>query len=273
MDPIKGTAALGAGAVVIGGTGYGVYSYATHDPMPTDYVVLMDSNDKVTADTNIGGLYGNYLVAPYGKDAKDNKTWWEWSFRRWQEDFKKGLTFSSDFVVANVKYAHRNSTETDTSKGDDKSLNKVCKNVFEKEKASIETTGSSATTNKILRDNLWKYCSFFGEEPKTIKEVTGEDYGNNTNGKASETKYIGVKGNDKFWEARNKEFYADSGAKSGTGATNNGVFKTEHTNKKNGQISKDIREICKEAYSAVTTTSNTQYPEADITKFCTLDGK
>ncbi|WP_216083537.1 hypothetical protein [Candidatus Mycoplasma haematohominis] len=271
MDPIKGAAALGAGAVAIGGTGYGVYSYATHDPMPTDYVVLAGSGDNV-ADTNkIGNLYGNYLVAPFGNSGNNNQKWWEWSFRRWQEDSKvSNFPLSDDFSKEKVVHAYKTSGETGDS--NEKSLNKVCKSVFDKDKGDIDRNNDTGKTKEKLRNALWRYCSFFGEEPKTIQEVTGEDYGNNTNGKANETKYIGVKGNDKFWEARNKEFYATTGTKSGSSATANGVFKTEYDKNTSKQPVKEIRDICEESYGKNPTSDSSTYPTDDITKFCTLDG-
>ncbi|GCE63475.1 hypothetical protein MHSWG343_04720 [Candidatus Mycoplasma haematohominis] len=270
MDPIKGAAALGAGAVAIGGTGYGVYSYITHDPMPTDYVVLAGSGNDVTGTNQIGNLYGNYLVAPYGKDAKDNKTWWEWSFRRWQEDSKdSNFPLSDDFSKEKVVYAYKASGATGDN--NEKSLNKVCKSVFDKDKGDIDRNNDTGKTKEKLRNALWRYCSFFGEEPKTIKEVTGEDYEDNTNGKTGEAKYVGVKGNDKFWEARNKEFYEATGTRSGSSLTGSGVFKTEYDKNTSKQPVKEIRDICEESYKATTSTTS-QYPSTDMTKFCTLDG-
>ncbi|GCE63653.1 hypothetical protein MHSWG343_06530 [Candidatus Mycoplasma haematohominis] len=268
MDPTK--LAVGAGtAVLVGGGGYGVSALFSGDGMP-DYVVLSVGNPSPTANT-LGNLYGNYLVAPYGSRGKEstgdvtksnNSDWWEWSYKRWEKDLKKGSTLSDEFKD-NQKINGAFSITTPTS-GTAKALNQVCEEVYGKQKEDI-THDTGNPNKKNLDHDLWKYCSFFTAKPKTISET----YSNGSYGLTKKAELISVKdsSNSRFREARNKEFYASSGDKSGTNATS-GVFKTAFDGRNKNK--KHVREICSGAYSITKTNNETSYPENDVVKFCSL---
>ncbi|WP_216082670.1 hypothetical protein [Candidatus Mycoplasma haematohominis] len=264
-----GAAAVGVGGAYLAGAFEGLgSSEAEKEPA----IVLLSEDTTFSAEnTNlIGKLYGKYLVAPLGSkgdgDSKtDNRKWWEQSYKRWKEASQPtNNDLSNEFKSSNQvsKAFSDNASEPDSSKA----LNKVCETIYKKENSEI--TFEDASNNKTkLKNDLFKYCSILGEV-KTIGEVSGESYDPNTNYGGDSTnvkKFIAVTGNDKFWEIRNKEFYADSGDKSNSQASESSKFKSESkkTSKPN------IRDICKAAYGSAKT-NNTDYPDAEINKFCVL---
>ncbi|GCE63988.1 hypothetical protein MHSWG343_09960 [Candidatus Mycoplasma haematohominis] len=234
--------------------------------------------------TKIGKLYGNYLVAPYGLVPKtnnnnsgevveNNKKWWEKTY----EVFKKDNASSNDFK-GKVSGAYDNRAVT-ASTETNKALNKICEGVYGKESTDIKvsTTGTESDQSKLRKD-LFKYCSFLGEEPTTIDTTKEESYSDNESyGKKHETKLIGTKGNDIFWETRNKEFF---GAKDengiGHGLTENtdslfhGLYATKGKSNQG-----NIRETCQKAYE-LKESGDVNKPTAtkgNVFKFCSLEKK
>ncbi|GCE63543.1 hypothetical protein [Candidatus Mycoplasma haematohominis] len=270
-------AVVGGGATVLtAGTSYGIYNAVSSDSMPVNFVVLSKDSTTFDGDTKIGNLYGDYLISPFGKDKNNNQKWWEWSFRRWQED-EKGTkrTLSSSFAKDKIKSGYQ--PESKTTEDEQKSLNKVCKNVYEKTKTDITKENSDSNNDKEnLRNDLWKYCSFFRETPKSIDEVEAKDYSvADTYGKKYASKLVGIKGNDTFWETRNKEFFEEVGKTSSIlDATNDSLFK-KLFDSKGGENKGNIRETCKAAYFLKETKEDNKLAATkdNVFKFCSLERK
>ncbi|WP_216082644.1 hypothetical protein [Candidatus Mycoplasma haematohominis] len=249
---------LGAGAIGVG-SAYLAGAFGGLDPSEPARVLLYKDSTLISdyeTGSLIGKEYGNYLVSPIGSREEggvtiNNRDWWEWSYKRWQEDSgKRGDDFSDAFKGSDkVSKAFSNDTS--------KALNKVCEAVYKQEKSKITSTA------KLKRD-LFKYCSILGEV-KTISEA-GEVYNDNTKGKdgANSKKFIAVEGNDKFWKVRNDEFYAAEGDKSKSQAkTPSSKFKSDSEKNLN------VKDICWEAYKSLKSDS-TNYPDTEINKFCVL---
>ncbi|GCE63050.1 hypothetical protein [Candidatus Mycoplasma haematohominis] len=266
-----GGSLLGAGAIGVGGA-YLAGAFGGEEVLgsePTVRVILHQDdgfNTDYTDNNFIGKKYSKYLVAPIGsKGAEGSKTnnreWWAWSYARWQKDSKPQDNDLSTEFKGGSKVGSAFSDASDSSTA----LNKVCEAVYKKNKSEITSSGTSPDNQAKLKRDLFKYCSILGEV-KTISEV-GKTYGNSTKGQVDANKktFIAIKGNDKFWEERNKEFYATSGDKSNSSATEGSKFKTEPqtTTKPN------VRDICEKAYES-STSDTTNYPVADVSKFCTL---
>ncbi|WP_216083248.1 hypothetical protein [Candidatus Mycoplasma haematohominis] len=273
MSTLKGAAALGAGAVIVGGTGFGVYRHLSHDPMPENYVVLAKSSDKVSDTAHIGNVYGDYLIAPFGDNGNDNKEWWDWSYRRWQADSEnKNITLSGNFDKNVVKSSYRGKNETS---GEEKSLNKICQTVYEKAKTEINKEANKPEKER-LKNDLWKYCSVFGEAPKTVSDIGTENYGTGTFGEDKKDKLIGITGNDGFWKVKNKEFFerGDNNQGTGNGLTQatDSLFYDLYDSKNKGSRG-DLRNTCGAAYRVNKTSQPTEpkVTETNLLKFCTLD--
>ncbi|WP_216082643.1 hypothetical protein [Candidatus Mycoplasma haematohominis] len=274
-----GAGLLGAGAVGVGSA----YLAGAFDGSGSSEVEMEPTNVLLSSEDNfssvypnaglIGKEYGNYLVSPIGSKTKekvtiDNKKWWEWSYKRWKKDFENQqakVNLSNEFKDGDkVSKAFSDSTtESDSSTA----LNRVCESVYKKDK-SLLAFEPGTTDNKIrLKNDLFKYCSIFGEL-KTIGEVSTETYEDNTKGKvdANIKKFIATTGNDKFWAKRNEEFYAGAGDKSKSQATgSSSKFKTKSA----GNPKPEIKEICREAYESNTSGDN-GYPDDEVSRFCTL---
>ncbi|WP_216083698.1 hypothetical protein [Candidatus Mycoplasma haematohominis] len=278
MSLLKAAVVGGGATVLTAGTSYGIYNAVSSDAMPVNFVVLSKDSTTVTEDTKIGNLYGDYLISPFGKDKNNNQKWWEWSFRRWKENIEKeGAILSSSFGKNEIKSAYQ--PKDKTTGDEEKSLNKICKKVYDQEKKDITKEASDSSNDKQnLKNDLWKYCSFFGETPKSIDEVEKGIYKEDgTYGKTHATKLVGIKGNDTFWETRNKEFFGEkdqAGAGNGLNATNDSLFHKLYLSKNKGEQG-NIRETCKEAYSLKATQEGNK-PTAtkdNVFKFCALEKK
>ncbi|WP_216083330.1 hypothetical protein [Candidatus Mycoplasma haematohominis] len=280
MDPTKLAAGIGATAVLIAGGGYGI-SALLADGMP-DYIVL-SKGEPTPTDSTIGKLYGNYLVAPYGSRGKTNisdetksnsKKWWEWSYRRWEKDFKKGSQLSDAFK--DDKKINSGFSDVTPEANKAKALNQVCEDVYKKTENDI--TPDTDNNKKRLRDDMWKYCSFFGRKPTTVKEKDGESYDAGKYGQTKETELISIDDplNKLFWEIRNEEFFGKpsiDGIGVGLQETDNSLFKSLYDSK-SSQGRGTIKNACKEAYSLTSNETGTKKAKQDsVLKFCSLKGK
>ncbi|WP_216082673.1 hypothetical protein [Candidatus Mycoplasma haematohominis] len=272
--------ALGAGAIGVGSAylagAFGGSGSLEVEIEPTKVLLSADSKFNTDYSTNnlIGKDYGNYLVAPVGSTTTgtvetNNKAWWDWSYKRWQRDFaNQNSNLSEEFKnESKVSSAFSDVSNSSTA------LNKVCEAVYKK--AKTEITSEDTPNNKAkLRNDLFKYCSIFGESFKTISEVEEEksNYGSgnfgsdNTHSKT----LIAVTGNDKFWAKRNEEFYSSTGNKKGDDSASK-FFKKFYDENKTKK--KNIRERCKEAYKKPSSTaaSADESPNlGEVTKFCAI---
>ncbi|GCE63572.1 hypothetical protein MHSWG343_05690 [Candidatus Mycoplasma haematohominis] len=288
MSLAKAAVAVGGAVLLTAGTTYGIYS--AMDPMPSDFVVLSkDTNYSTTyssSNDKVGELYGNYLISPYGLTSssensdkpKDNKDWWEWSYRRLKSDLKGKNVFSTDFSNSNIKHPYKTSGQT--LNNGEKALNEICETVYGKTKTDIfKVTGDSDDNKENLRKDLFKYCSFFWEAPNTIGETKGESYSGNTSyGKKYESKLIGTKGNDIFWETRNKEFFEGGEGNKGIGkdlsADTDSLFHGLYSTKGKPDQG-NIKETCKKAYALQEGSTGTtpKTTKGNVFKFCSLEKK
>ncbi|GCE63076.1 hypothetical protein MHSWG343_00540 [Candidatus Mycoplasma haematohominis] len=272
--------ALGAGAIGVGSAylagAFGGSGSLEVEIEPTKVLLSADSKFNTDYSTNnlIGKDYGNYLVAPVGSTTTEtaetnNKAWWDWSYKRWKRDFANpNSNLSEEF-----KDASKVGSAFSDASSSSAALNKVCEAVYKK--AKTEITSEDTPNNKAkLRNDLFKYCSIFGESFKTISEVEEEksNYGSgnfgsdNTHSKT----LIAVTGNDKFWAKRNEEFYSSTGNKKGDDSASK-FFKKFYDENKTKK--KNIRERCKEAYKKPSSTaaSADESPNlGEVTKFCAI---
>ncbi|GCE63056.1 hypothetical protein MHSWG343_00340 [Candidatus Mycoplasma haematohominis] len=266
---LLGAGAIGVGSAYLAGAFEGSGSLEV-EAEPANVLLSEDSTfSTYTTDSWIGKTYGRYLVAPIGSKAvgdatANNEKWWKWSYERWQKDFKLKKDSLSDEFKDESKVGSAFSAESSSTTA----LNKVCEVVYKKDKNTI-TPADRTPDNKIkLKNDLFKYCSILGEM-KTISEVGESNYNNSTKGKdeTNAKKLVSVIGNDKFWEIRNEEFYAnDNGAKSKSKATGgSSKFKAKSAETPRPKI----RDICGEAYNSQTSDTS-EYPSGEVDIFCVL---
>ncbi|GCE63648.1 hypothetical protein MHSWG343_06480 [Candidatus Mycoplasma haematohominis] len=281
MDPTKLAAGIGATAVLIAGGGYGI-SALLADGMP-DYIVL-SKGEPTPTDSTIGKLYGNYLVAPYGSRGKTNisdetksnsKKWWEWSYRRWEKDFKKGSQLSDAFK--DDKKINSGFSDVTPEANKAKALNQVCEDVYKKTENDI--TPDTDNNKKRLRDDMWKYCSFFGRKPTTIKENANESYSTDGSyGKTKESELVSIDDplNKLFWEIRNEEFFgttSSEGIGAGLKVAEDSIFQPLYEDRFSANRG-TIKNVCKEAYFLTSNETGTKKAKQDsVLKFCSLKGK
>lgn len=265
-----------AAFVGISGLGYGI---STIFAMPnwTSLQEDLDTTYSSSAGTdNIGKLYSYYLVGIYGKENEGNKNWWKWSYKNWKKDFdEKQITLSNDFKDENKvseAYKAQAAAVSAPTTPTGKELNLVCADVYAKTKDHVTPEASPAEKANLRRD-LFKYCSPLGKEPTTIKgrqeEGNYPSEGNNESiGKKNKDKLISVldSNNYLFWKLRNKEFYEATGNRTGNSGTDGKEFKSKYASSEKPHI----KTICQEAYKD-TTATNSNYPNVDVIKFCSLD--
>ncbi|GCE63066.1 hypothetical protein [Candidatus Mycoplasma haematohominis] len=271
-----GGGALGAAAVGVGGAYLaGAFEGSGSSKVETEPEIVLLLNEfnssSVYATAGlIGKDYGHYLVAPIGSrgenDSKiDNQKWWKRSYERWQEDSKSANnSLSAEFKNGQINSPFSSSAATSDSP---KALNQVCEAVYKKNKSSLGYEANAADNPTKLKNDLFRYCSIFGEL-KTIGEVSTETYANTKKGfdSAKIKIFIAVTGNDKFWEIRNKEFYAADGDKSKSNAKGNS---SKFKEKSEANPNSKIRDICREAYESDKSDAN-NYPDDEISRFCVL---
>ncbi|GCE63061.1 hypothetical protein [Candidatus Mycoplasma haematohominis] len=269
-----GGGALGAAAIGVGGAYLAGAFGGLDSSEPVRVLLSKDStfDTEYKNTSNIGKEYGNYLVAPIGSReeegvTKNNEAWWQWSYKRWKADSDKQNDNLSDEFKDSKKIDSAFSKSAATSDSP-KALNKVCEDVYKKTKDSVIPAGSSTEDKTKLKNDLFKYCSILGEL-KTISEVVTETYvGANKKGAdpTNSKKFMAATANNKFWEIRNKEFYAGGdGEKSKSKATGNSKFK----NGLDGNPNSNVRDICAQAYESGTS-DTADYPIADVERFCVL---
>ncbi|GCE63064.1 hypothetical protein [Candidatus Mycoplasma haematohominis] len=272
---LLGAGAIGVGSAYLAGAFEGSGSLEA-EVEPVNVLLSSEANFSSSYATSgwIGKEYGHYLVSPIGSQTKedatiDNKKWWEWSYKRWQKDFKsKKGSLSDEFK--DDKKINSSFSETAPSEGTSpKALNKVCEAVYQGTKDSITPEENFSGNKTKLKNDLFKYCSILGEV-KTIGEASTKTYGaTEKGGDSTKNKgFIAVTGNDKFWEIRNKEFYEglDSDKKSRSKAAGqSSKFKTDSE----GNSKQNIRDICGAAYKSQTS-EDESYPISEINIFCVL---
>ncbi|GCE63065.1 hypothetical protein [Candidatus Mycoplasma haematohominis] len=270
-----GGSLLGAGAIGVG-SAYLAGAFGGLDPSEPNRVLLSDysqSSSAYTEGDKIGKAYKNYLVAPIGSKTTggvttNNEAWWKWSYKRWQADSGSRNNVLSTEFENDKKINSAFSSTIPSPTVSPKALNQVCEDIYKQDKSSLIPVGNATENKTKLKNDLFKYCSILGEV-KTISEVEDADYGENTKGKdaTNSKKFVAVKGNDKFWEIRNKEFYGDdSGEKSKSKSTvGTSKFKAKSVETPRPKI----RDICEEAYRSGKDES-TDYPSAEVNIFCVL---
>ncbi|GCE63636.1 hypothetical protein MHSWG343_06330 [Candidatus Mycoplasma haematohominis] len=275
-----GYIAASIGVVVVAtAAGWGV-SNLLISSMPA-YVVLSEGvpNGTTYTDDNIGKIYGDYLIAPYGSNesknsagdsnSNNNKEWWEWSYALFQEDLKSESLQEWSDEFREIESAFSTTSALDDSPKKD--LNQVCEAVYKKNKKDLKPSKDKPNNAKLI-NNFWRYCSFFHTKPRTIEENQDKYDGVNKYGNLKKSSLISTdlgkwEWNASFWEARNKEFLGNNGEKSNTKATKGSKFEL-----KGDEEEKHIKDICSNAYNSEKDNNN-DYPEADVTRFCTLEGK
>lgn len=61
----------------------------------------------------------------------------------------------------------------------DNSLKTACVTAYKSEPSNVVTTmDNDVSSTKFLVEQVWKYCSFLEEAPKTLKNREGVDYDN-----------------------------------------------------------------------------------------------
>ncbi|GCE63491.1 hypothetical protein MHSWG343_04880 [Candidatus Mycoplasma haematohominis] len=254
---VKGAAALGATAVVIGGTGVGAKFLLDAQEPNAITLTNIDANKYATD-------YKRYFVDDVNTS---NNKWWDWVFKNRYEFDKNDSSDKRHTFLDKFK-------DLTSGSGNAKSLKKVCGAAY-KEVTSNVVDKSSATSesNKYSEQDVWRYCSVFGNKPKTIQEAnTNNAIAAGKYGKDKETSLIDVDSpeNNLFWEKQEKDFFGDSGL--GVAAQGSSIFKTLHTKTNRGK--KDtVKETCREAYQKDKTQDASAFPEADVLKFCSLKGK
>ncbi|WP_216083616.1 hypothetical protein [Candidatus Mycoplasma haematohominis] len=251
---IKGAVALGATAVVVGGTGVGAK-------------FLLDAQEPncVRLKTPQSGKYGEDYKRYFADDTdSSNDKWWNWVFKNRYEKDKQD-------TAANKHAALTKFLNLTSGSGSASSLKKVCGDAYkEGSDTSSKVVGKSqvnGATDKYSEEDVWRYCSIFGNKPKTLQEVNSSDAGNsNEFAKTKKEKLIDIsyKGNEKLWEEQNRHFF---GLKQ---EDLNGV-KTLFTNlfkNRNGTV----KDTCAIGYTK-TTSDDSEVVEADLLKFCSLKGK
>ncbi|WP_216083264.1 hypothetical protein [Candidatus Mycoplasma haematohominis] len=265
MDPVKGSIGVAAGAVIVGGTAFGVYS--SMDPMPECDVLsgmnnFSDNNDYQSG--KYGFAYGDYLVDPDKLSEPKNKDWWEWSFRLLGKQDKTKI--KKQFAGVSKAF---DSTDT-------KALNQICKNAYKANKTDVTDNAQDTETNKYLEADVWKFCSISSNGTKPIllnKSGNTEDQklvgtsADNSNkwGKKKEDVLVStrVESNNWFWELKEKQFRSASSVV--TNETNN-IFKALKENS-NGTV----KATCQRAYDMDSSSSATSVKEADLKAYCYLE--
>ncbi|GCE63538.1 hypothetical protein MHSWG343_05350 [Candidatus Mycoplasma haematohominis] len=249
------------------------------------FVTLIAEKDyeKTYTENTIGKLYGDYLVAPFGLSkndgnvdkSKDNKSWWEISYRNFEtdgassDDFKKVEKVDKSFV--------------DKDSQDNKSLNKVCETVYKKASTEVDVTEpAKETPQSKLRKDLFKYCSFLGKEPTTIsnKEKEKKTYLDvQSYGATQASKLVSVtdNGNYLFWVTQTKLFFEAKGDRSGSKDTDSkSIFKKLFDENKDKNKSWDlVKNACKTAYSkkGEDSAATDKAPKESVFRYCSLKGK
>ncbi|GCE63560.1 hypothetical protein MHSWG343_05570 [Candidatus Mycoplasma haematohominis] len=252
---IKGAVALGATAVVVGGTGVGAK-------------FLLDAQEPncVRLKTPQSGKYGEDYKRYFVDDTDENNDkWWNWVFKNRYEKDKQDSSQNKHTALTKFE---------DLKSGSEKenSLKKVCGDAYKEtnggsgnivSKSSVGNDGS-----KYSEDDIWRYCSIFGNKPKTLKEVNEADSSRtvNTFAKTKEEELIDTsyEGNEKFWEEQNRYFF---GLKETDLNDVKTLFMDLFKNKND-----TVKNTCAKGYLKTTSDANEVAVE-DLLKFCSLKGK
>lgn len=278
-----------AGLLVLGS--YGVSTLFGEGEESGNFDLLCqesNANSEHMAEGTIGKKYSYFLAGVYGvagdrKGNKRNEIWWKLSYKAWKEDSKTDL--SPEFGQGKISTPYANYEGPDKEAADtNKTLNLVCKKVYEKQATTIE--GPEQDKVKLKRD-LLKYCSPLGQAPVTISVAgTTDSYQDaNSYGKDNPTKLVDPDNdtNKLFWELKNLEFFG-IGSKTGIGANlkeENSLFKKfyEIKPKRNKQQESEpkleqIKDICKKAYKLTAFGSSEEKATSEKTlQFCSFEGK
>ncbi|WP_216083582.1 hypothetical protein [Candidatus Mycoplasma haematohominis] len=267
MDPTK--LAVGAGAaVLVGGGGYGISTLFTGGNMPGYSPRNVNATNTKYVDN-----YPDYFVdASKGK----NREWWDW-------------VYETRYLVARENKTSDGQTRPEPKQsfiglergsGDDKSIQKVCRDVYGVDSNKVKTTGNIGD-GEYSEADVWRYCTAVNKKPVLLsssdaavtEEKTG--YTNNTYGDTKKDKLVAItpQNNAFFWQEQERLFFEAEGGRSGKLATggSSALFK-KLWSKRSGSL----KETCEEAYK-VDKTNDTgdskKVEEADLLKFCSLEGK
>ncbi|GCE63575.1 hypothetical protein [Candidatus Mycoplasma haematohominis] len=255
---VKGAAALGATAVVVGGTGVGAK-------------FLLDAQEphcvrlKSPATGKYGEDYKRYFAESNGSE---NDKWWNWVFKNRYEKDTRDSSANRHEPLSKFK-------SLESGSGVDKSLKKVCGEAYADEKANVVVSSSAKTDNtKYSEEDVWRYCSIFGNKPKTLREVKADDVSrkNNTFAKTKEDVLIDIAdpANQRFWDEQNTYFFGLKETELNAGEKS--IFKALYKKQNKGQED-TIKNVCEEAYKKQSTVSDGSTTDAELLKFCSLKGK
>ncbi|GCE64013.1 hypothetical protein MHSWG343_10210 [Candidatus Mycoplasma haematohominis] len=246
----------------LGGGGYFAWDYFI------DTEIRSLDNSKYEENT-FGKRYGIYLLDPFNRKNKDA---WEALFNKWNTDKDKtrpSPQLSNEFQKGKIDKGYSNKEGEE-----DKSLNKVCKTIFEQAESQV-------TNDK--KTNTWTYCSLLGEETKLISTTEKTEYNNKFGGKDEfQNKLVVVKksgttnANEAFWSRRNKEFFDEINLEdtSGKHASKDSIFATlyEKKHQQRREINDTVRDTCEKAYDKKITGGDEKikFTEEDIKRFCFL---
>ncbi|GCE63795.1 hypothetical protein MHSWG343_08020 [Candidatus Mycoplasma haematohominis] len=248
MDPIKLAAGTGAGALIAAGGGYLTYSslYGLH--LPTVLAELSNLNTVYSDAESFGRKNSLYLV-----DPDSNQWWWKEKY----EAFKRDVTGDAKDKLGET---FKDTTKVASSFGSEATaLNTICKTAFTGKENALSSEDKKES-------NVWTYCSLLEGKPILVSSSNYSDKrGNSHKDKAVA---IDVK-NDIFWNLRNDEFFGRrKEIYKGELATQNSKFR-ELFYKKKKEKDDTIKKVCEDAYESETS-DNSNYPEADIKRFCYL---
>ncbi|GCE64000.1 hypothetical protein MHSWG343_10080 [Candidatus Mycoplasma haematohominis] len=257
---VKGAAALGATAVIVGGTGVGA-KFLLDAQEPHCVRLAEPTQDKYGKD------YYRYFAESNGSV---NDKWWNWVFKNRYEKDKRDSSANKHEPLSKFK-------DLESGSGVDKSLKKVCGKAYSSNASDVVAKDQVVNdNNKYSEDDIWRYCSIFGNKPKTLKEVSpsvSRDV--NKFEKEKETDLIDIEHekNKKFWEEQDEYFF--SLEESEITGNQDSLFKSLHNKKSNRSKNDTVKNTCKLAYKEPkTSSSDSAKVTSDVLlKFCSLKGK
>ncbi|GCE63583.1 hypothetical protein MHSWG343_05800 [Candidatus Mycoplasma haematohominis] len=268
MDPVKGAAALGAGAVVVGG-GYMGYSYLSISCTTID-------QSKNSSSYNVGTIGGDNKGLFVDPLLDENKKWWDSVFEVLKNDqTKKADEISSEFKLVDKGFKNDNLADT-------QHLNKVCE-------TAIKKNTSDVINSKYLK-NIWTYCSVRpdlakekGNEPlaETLAKRNNSDITDSHLGSKNKDKLVANDAvNENWWkwvfENRLNPLKTANGQ---SGNQLSSAFSSVTEGYNTASSNNALNKVCEDNYkkgvsdfSSTNSDANKYQLTQDVKRFCTVGG-